>query len=154
MKLFIAVSVICLTTLIPNSVSAQDFELPLCDPDTDVKAPCRLELNKKAPWAGTLILEDDLIKMEASLRILEQSVKILDKGLQSTENVCRESLDAMSTSYEARLNDAFALLATPQKPVIVQETEWWEYALWGASGVAVGALLVGAIWLGVGIGSL
>ena len=143
-----------LVTLTPNESSAQPFELPACDPKVELQAPCRLESGNKAPWAGALLLEDDLIKLEASLRTLEKTVEILEKGLAASEQMCRDSIDTLSKSYEERINGCFALFKDPPSPVIVQETEWWEFALWSAGGVTVGALLVGAIWLGVGIGSL
>jgi hypothetical protein len=113
-----------------------------------------LELGKKAPWTGTLLLEKDLIELEASLRTLEKSVEILKQGLESNESVCRESIDSLSKSYEERIDGCFALFSEPVAPIIVQETEWWEFALWVAGGSAIGAIVVGSIWLGVSLGSL
>lgn len=151
MKLSIGVLVIFLLLLIPNEVTAEEIKLPICDPEIEIQAPCRMELGAKAPWTGTLILEDDLIELEASLRALEESVEVLKKGLENSESSCRASIDAMSDSYEERINKCFELFEKPVAPVIVQETDWWEFALWAGGGVAVGALLMGAFWAGTAL---
>ena len=140
-KLTIAALVIFLQK---NSVFAEGW--PECSRD-NYPAPCKLEVKSKAPWAGVLLIEEDLAKLEAALVTLEKSVEILKKGLSDSEESCRISLDEMKKDYETRIQSYLDKMSGP--PIVNIDTRnWWEPYAWGTVGAVIGGLIVGGVWLG------
>jgi len=114
---------------------------------TEEQVPCQLLEGLEAPWEGILMTYAQLASYEAGLDRAEKQVAQLIGDLDKVAKECQEGMDEMQVAYEARIVALQTKLVNIE-PVTIDTCEWYDYLLAGAIGVAIGAVIVGAIWFG------